>query len=492
VSLLCDRYVSLGGEVRTGGAAMGGATLVRGARKYGRRARSLRFRIATSLVATASLVALAAGVVTPTAARADDGDAAFADGVTVTAQASYSCSARTVDVLPTTNEALAIGNFTVYAKAYVYDYNYGGWIVSQWFLADGITTMVFSGITAPYRYAYITYAHVIGNQWVEPSDWVYTKDDLDNSNTFCNSDPFGASALAIPAANGRLTTSVKPPVTDIQALGVSSQTHVGFATHLEPTPSDNGYWITDALGHVTTYGDARNHGSWGALEPGESITGLSSMSRFDIRHPAEGYWLFSNRGRVKAFAQARFYGDLHGKTLNGPILGSIPTKSGHGYYMVASDGGIFAFGDAHFYGSMGGHHLNAPVRALVPTASGRGYWLVASDGGIFAFGDARFRGSMGGTHLNKPIAGMVRYGNGYLMVGSDGGIFNFSNKSFFGSLGNQPPSTPIVSVASTDGTPGYWMLGGAGTVYGFGGAHVFKPGQARSQPPAPGLPSPPS
>jgi hypothetical protein len=30
------------------------------------------------------------------------------------------------------------------------------------------------------------------------------------------------------------------------------------------------------------------------------------MSRFDIRHPAEGYWLFSNKGRVKAFDQARF------------------------------------------------------------------------------------------------------------------------------------------------------------------------------------------
>ncbi|MCU1465123.1 MAG: Esterase [Actinomycetia bacterium] len=472
-----------------GGGAMGGTTVHQSARREDCR-RSLRARFVVSLVALAALVTLAVGVVTPTAAGADDGDAVFADGVTVTAQASYSCSSRTVNVLPTTNEILS-GSFGVYAKAYVYDFNYGGWIESGWFNADGITTMVFSGITAPYRYAYITYAHVINNQWVEPSDWVYIKDDLDNSNTFCNANGWSARAAGTPAARASVTRSLKPPVTAIQQQGVAGQTNVAFAAHLEPTPSDNGYWITDAFGRVTTYGDARNHGSWGALERGEAVTGLSSMSRFDIRHPSEGYWLFSNKGRVKGFAQARFYGDLHSVALNGPILGSIPTRSGHGYYMVASDGGIFAFGDARFYGSMGGRHLNAPVRALVPTKSGRGYWLVASDGGIFAFGDAAFRGSMGATHLNRPIVGMVRYGNGYLMVGSDGGIFNFSNKAFFGSLGNRPPATPIVSVASTEGTPGYWMLGGAGTVYGFGGSHVFRPGQAHSQPHAPLLPTPP-
>jgi hypothetical protein len=456
----------------------------------GRARRSaVRSRFAVWLVALASLVITAGGVVTAAPARADDGDAAFADGVWVTAQASYSCSSRTVQVLPTTNEDLT-GYYAVQAKVWVYDFNYGGWIESGWFTVDGITTMVFSGITAPYRYAYVTYAHIVNNQWVEPSDWVYTKDDLDNSNTFCNANGWSARALGRPAARST-TSAFKPPTTSIQARGVSAETHVGFATHLEPTPSDNGYWITDALGRVTTYGDARNHGSWGARQPGETVTGLSSMSRFDIRHPAEGYWLFSNKGRVEPFAQARFYGDLRNVTLNGPILGSIPTRSGHGYYMVASDGGIFAFGDARFYGSMGGRHLNAPVRALVPTASGRGYWLVASDGGIFAFGDAAFRGSMGATHLNAPVVGMVRYGNGYLMVGSDGGIFNFSNKAFFGSLGDHPPATPIVSVASTEGTPGYWMLGAAGTVYGFGGSHVFRPGQARRQPPAPGLPAPP-
>ncbi len=448
--------------------------------------RSMGKRLAMCALTVATSVAMTVGVIAPTAARADDGDAVFGDGVFATAAASYSCSARTVEVFPMTNELLAPGNFSVWAKAYVF--NNGAWIVSDWFHADGITEMVFSGITAPYRYAYITYARYENGAWREPSDWVYTKDDLDNSATFCNGNPFlTANAAAYPTGHQiRVSVSSRPRVAAAPSLKVRPpsvlQTGVRSATSLEPTPSDEGYWVTNRAGTVSTFGDAHTLGSWGALAPGESITGLSSMSRFDIRHPAKGYWLFSNKGRVKSFGDARFHGDMRGTVLNGPVLGSVPTKSGRGYYMVASDGGIFAFGDAHFYGSMGGRHLNAPIRALVPTASGKGYWLVARDGGIFAFGDARFRGSMGAAHLNRPIVGMVRYGNGYLMVGSDGGTFDFSNTPFRGSLGKTPPVAPIVAVATTEGATGYWMLGATGTVYGFGGANVFHHGQAQPQP----------
>ena len=216
------------------------------------------------------------------------------------------------------------------------------------------------------------------------------------------------------------------------------------AAHLEPTPSGNGYWVVDTAGHVVASGDARWLGDApaGRLAPGETISSLSATPS------GNGYWLFSNRGRVLTFGDAGNYGDMSGRTLNGPVLSSIATPSGKGYYLVASDGGIFAFGDAAFHGSMGGVALNAPVQSLVPTADGAGYWLVASDGGIFAFGDAAFHGSMGAKPLNKPVVGMVRYADGYLMVGSDGGIFDFSASPFLGSLGANPPNAPIVSVAA--------------------------------------------
>ena len=209
--------------------------------------------------------------------------------------------------------------------------------------------------------------------------------------------------------------------------------------HIEPTPSRNGYWILNRSGQVFAFGDAP---ALGSAVTGESASSMSSTPS------GHGYWVFTDRGRVIPRGDAHFYGDLVGRPLNQPIIGSIATPTGHGYFMVATDGGIFAFGDARFRGSMGNRHLNKPVNGLVPTPTNLGYWLVASDGGIFSFGDAGFHGSMGGTALNKAVVGMVRYGNGYLMVGADGGIFDFSDKPFLGSLAGRSLPAPIVSVAS--------------------------------------------
>jgi hypothetical protein len=229
-----------------------------------------------------------------------------------------------------------------------------------------------------------------------------------------------------------------------QGLGDAPPAPGATAVDIEPTPARDGYWVVDSAGNVTPRGKAPPLGNVaaGALTPGEQVTSLSATPS------GHGYWIFTTKGRVLTFGDAVNYGDMSKVTLNGPVLGSIPTSTGRGYYMVASDGGIFAFGDATFHGSMGAKRLNAPVEGLVPTPSGSGYWLVASDGGIFAFGDAPFRGSMGGTHLNKPVVGMVPYGDGYLMVGQDGGIFSFSDQAFVGSLGANPPAHPITSVAA--------------------------------------------
>ncbi len=133
--------------------------------------------------------------------------------------------------------------------------------------------------------------------------------------------------------------------------------------------------------------------------------------------------------------------------MNGPVIASVATHTGHGYYMVGSDGGVFSFGDARFHGSTGNLRLNRPVVGIAPAPDNHGYWLVASDGGVFAF-DAPFRGSMGSAHLNQPVNGLVAYGNGYLMVASDGGVFDFSRTAFLGSLAGHPPPAPILGIAA--------------------------------------------
>jgi hypothetical protein len=156
-----------------------------------------------------------------------------------------------------------------------------------------------------------------------------------------------------------------------------------------------------------------------------------------------GNWLVAADGGIFAFGDARFHGSTGALRLNRPIVGmAIDYRTG-GYWLVASDGGIFAF-DAPFLGSMGAVHLNRPVVGMAARASGSGYWLVASDGGIFAFG-VPFLGSTGAIVLALPIVGMAASpgGSGYRFVASDGGIFAFG-AGFFGSAVAPPPPPPPV------------------------------------------------
>ncbi|MGQ0823525.1 MAG: hypothetical protein ACT4OX_00605 [Actinomycetota bacterium] len=230
---------------------------------------------------------------------------------------------------------------------------------------------------------------------------------------------------------------------DVHAFGFVSLGGVSVAggvALVDIERATNGYYLLASDGAVHARGLVPHRGD-------AQLAGGERASAISVTPSGNGYWVFTDKGRVIPFGDAQHFGDMAGVALQGPVLDAIATPSGLGYYMVASDGGVFAFGDARFHGSMGGIPLNQPVQSLVPDPDGVGYWLLASDGGVFAF-DAGFRGSMGGVRLNRPVAGMVAFGNGYLMVGEDGGIFNFSDRVFLGSLGSMPPSSPVVSVTA--------------------------------------------
>ena len=195
-----------------------------------------------------------------------------------------------------------------------------------------------------------------------------------------------------------------------------------------------------SAGTCTTQGQRRmaveevSRGAGGRLQIGpvtDQWVDMAARSQTDI---GRGYWLVSQRGRVRAFGTATQRGDVSGIRLNHPVVGMAPTPSGSGYWLVASDGGIFAFGDARFYGSTGAMRLHRPIVGMASTPSGRGYWLAASDGGIFAFGDARFYGSTGAIRLNQPIVAMEPSptGAGYWLAASDGGIFSFGDAPYLG------------------------------------------------------------
>ena len=54
------------------------------------------------------------------------------------------------------------------------------------------------------------------------------------------------------------------------------------------------------------------------------------------------------------FGDARFHGSAGAIPLASPVVGMAPTSDGKGYWLTAGDGGVFSFGDAQFGGSLTG------------------------------------------------------------------------------------------------------------------------------------------
>jgi len=264
-----------------------------------------------------------------------------------------------------------------------------------------------------------------------------------------------------------------------------------------PSPGVSGYWVLQADGTLTAFGDAADHdtpqlereaiqivstpsgrgalvldedGNVHVLGDASSFGGLSDAARSTLEvgeRPVTlsmspsgwGYWIFTSRGRVFRFGDAGDIGDLLGFDLAADIIDSVAAPDGEGVYMIGGDGGVFALGGAKFAGSipqvLPGTALNEPIVGIVPDPDGDGYWLVAADGGVFGF-DAPFRGSLpgvltAGTKLVASVNGMVPFGDGYLLAAADGGIFNFSDQPFDGSIGGQTLDSPVVSIASFAG-----------------------------------------
>ncbi len=95
---------------------------------------------------------------------------------------------------------------------------------------------------------------------------------------------------------------------------------------------------------------------------------------------------------------------------------------------------------------------------------------------MFNFGGASFFGSLGSLHLNAPIVGMATtpLSRGYWLVGADGGVFNLGNASFYGSTGASTLNKPIVGMAATPGGKGYWLVASDGGIFAFGDAGFLR------------------
>jgi len=82
-------------------------------------------------------------------------------------------------------------------------------------------------------------------------------------------------------------------------------------------------------------------------------------------------------------------------------------------------------------------------------------------------------GSLRGHTLAQPIVGIAATPTtlGYWLVASDGGIFAFGDATFHGSMGGRPLAQPIVAMAATPtGGGGYWLLAADAGIFAFGDA----------------------
>ncbi len=243
-----------------------------------------------------------------------------------------------------------------------------------------------------------------------------------------------------------------------------------------PTPAP-GYWQVASDGGVFTFGAAQFYGSTGSIKLNQPVVGMAPTPDH------QGYWLVASDGGIFAL-DSGFYGSIPGlgfnpagsglaNSLNEPIVGMVPSTTGHGYFMVASDGGVFAFGDAHFAGSCPGiGGCDGAAVAVVPDSTGNGYWIVTKTGNVYGFGDAGYFGAPGLQSSPMTSAVATPDGRGYYIVDGAGQVFAYGDATYVGDTptGSVNAFDPAASIFLTADGRGYWITTALGKVYTFGDA----------------------
>jgi hypothetical protein len=228
-------------------------------------------------------------------------------------------------------------------------------------------------------------------------------------------------------------------------------------------------------GGIFSFGSATFHGSMGSTHLQRPVVGITPTST------GNGYWLPASDGGIFSFGDSTYYGSLPGlgfhpagsgqpQSLNAPIVGMVPTLTGHGYFMVASDGGVFAFGDARFEGSCPGIGGCAGIAvAVMPDHSGRGYWLVTNVGGVYAFGDANFYGAPPASSVRVVGAVETSDGGGYWLLYANGVVATFGDAFNYGApTGYVNGFNPATTIFPTLDSRGYWVASARGDVFAYG------------------------
>jgi hypothetical protein len=113
---------------------------------------------------------------------------------------------------------------------------------------------------------------------------------------------------------------------------------------------------------------------------------------------------------------------------------------------------------------------NPTYVGIAADPGGNGIWTVRADGLVQGFLGGPSDGDPANLGLNSPIVSMAaaRHG-GYYLLGGDGGVFNYGG-GFFGSTGGMRLNRPVDGMAVTRDGMGYWLVASDGGIFSFGDA----------------------
>ncbi|MGH9107372.1 MAG: hypothetical protein ACRDZX_16410 [Acidimicrobiales bacterium] len=288
----------------------------------------------------------------------------------------------------------------------------------------------------------------------------------------------GRYQFVAPACRGHTVAKASFRVT----AGPSKATG-GRYVAITATRDGQGYWLVQADGRVSAFGDARSYGSLaGAAGPAASVVGpAASVVGMARTYDGHGYWLVSADGHVHSFGDARPYGSLSGAAPGrAPVTGIAATPDGRGYWVLAANGHVYRFGDARLMGMPNGQL--APYDAVVARPAGGYVITAASDGAVYLYPGGVLSSGGPGASLSATLVGtaVTPSGNGTWQAGLDGGVVTSGDAGFYGSLPgeNVVAKIPVTAIAASPDGHGYWLVNAKGHVYPFGDAHTFPPASA--------------
>jgi hypothetical protein len=115
-------------------------------------------------------------------------------------------------------------------------------------------------------------------------------------------------------------------------------------------------------------------------------------------------------------------------------------------------------------------HPDPKYVGIATDAGGDGIWAVRADGYVQGFLGATVYGDPADLNLNSPIVSIAAARpSGFYLLGGDGGVFDYGG-GFFGSTGGMELNRPVDGMAVTPDGMGYWLVASDGGVFSFGDA----------------------